>query len=387
MIDGGNGMFHYIFKDFQYMLKSEKLLLIIIVCIQLISILVVFFSYGVINHYNTKVGVMEDKALTYSFDITNDDRPLTGEEINGFYNVLFSVIDNKIDRVFAMGRNDTTFKILFNAGYDYENKKLVVHQKNIENVFLMYLDDESTRFDNETEEIIKRFEAGEKVALVGIDKLPEEDVIEIAGEKYNIIGSFKEGPYINAIEIFFTEIPNDIEVVHTSVFFSKPLLEPEYEIFASTAKMYFGDRVNIPEFNGINNENEYRVYRNIMAILGAFIIMCGVNCCIIYSHMLEKRRRRFAISRVCGCNTLKAVFIYLFELLSISLVTLIVGVVLFIKVIKPKAELMFEYMEYYFSVEVYTRITLLYFVILLFIYFVLVCRYVKKTPIALSKEA
>ncbi len=375
-------MFHYIKKDLQYMLKNEKTLLLFIFLVQLISVVVVFFSYGVINHYNTKVGVVEDRALSYEFQVVGNNF-ITKDEVEGFYESVIASMDVKFERIYVMGKGG----IMSDGGYNIEEKEYVVPTILINNVLYKYLDTDNTRFDTDVENVIQQFESDKKVALVGSDILPEEDTIVLCDEEYTIIGMFEEdSPYCDVIEIPFSKLPEKLEIAYIYISFTRPMLEPEYDVLSGAVNLYLGDKVEMPEFNGIKNENEYRVYRSIMLILAVFIFMCGVNCCIVYSHLLNKRRRMFSVSRICGCTKIKAAVIYLMELLFMSVVPLSIGMILFIKVVMPMSESMFEYMRYYLNTRVYIEIALMYLVVLLITYLSLVVHFVKKTPVALIKE-
>lgn len=370
-------MFHYIKKDFQHMLQNEKKLLTIIFVVQIISVMVVFFSYGVINHYNTKVGVLEDKALSYEFQITDFNSAITQEELMKFYSTITSSMDMKFERIYVMCEN----MVMTDAGYDIEREKYCIPSILVDNVLIKYLDS-----DYEIEDIIHKFEAGESVALVGSEIEVSGNKITVRDEEYTVIGKFKEGsPYETAVELPFNRIPEKIKIINVYISFTKPLLEPEYNILADAVKLYFDDKVEMPEFNGIKNENEYRVYRSVMVILVIFILMCGVDCCVIYSHLLDKRRKMYSVSRVCGCTEIKAIFTYLMEIMIMSSVPFAMGLLIFIKVLLPMSEGIFEYMKYYLDKETYLEISAMYFGVLIIVYFVTVVRFVKKTPLELVK--
>ena len=167
---------------------------------------------------------------------------------------------------------------------------------------------------------------------------------------------------------------------------SEPLLETEYRELEEIVESTFDGKAYCGEFHGIKNENQYRVYRSIIAILVAFVVMSGVNYSIIFSHILDKRRRMLAVSRVCGCTGIKSIIIYMVEIMSVSLITMAGGMLIFIYGILPKIKSTFEYIEYYLNTKVYIELALIYIGILIVIYLILVLRYTGKTPVRLMKE-
>ena len=68
-----------------------------------------------------------------------------------------------------------------------------------------------------------------------------------------------------------------------------------------------------------------------------------------------------------------------------SSVPFAMGLLIFIKVLLPMSEGIFEYMKYYLDKETYLEISAMYFGVLIIVYFVTVVRFVKKTPLELVK--
>lgn len=373
-------MFHYIRKDFQNMIKTEKFLVVLLIIIQIMSSILVFFSYGVANNYSAKIGVAESFDLRFAFEAVEGET-FTKEETDRFFMKFYPLIENKFERVWLGGYVDNMW-ICSTAGY--ENGKYTSCKMLTDTIYPMReADDRYVYYDSKY--IDEKFENGERVALVGVKYYEEgASTIKLGNNTYQVVG-VSEGPTYNCIYIPYATIPNEIEANLFAVFFEKPLLRTEYEFMISYALECFGNRIEIPEFVGIENENEYQVFNNIIFILVAFVFMCAINYCIIYNYILHKRRRMFAVSRMCGCSKVKAVSIYMIEILSLSLIALIIGLIVFIKVVQPISNNYFDYMKYYFNTKVYVEITLIYIAMIFFTYLVLVTGFVKKTPVLLMK--
>ena len=59
----GGKMLHYLYKNLKNFVTGEKFLFIIIVSVQIISVISIFFSYGIIKHYNLKNDVTQGTML------------------------------------------------------------------------------------------------------------------------------------------------------------------------------------------------------------------------------------------------------------------------------------------------------------------------------------
>ncbi len=369
-------MLHYIRQDMKQMFKSDKFLLILLVVIQIVSTVVIFLSYGIINHFNTKIGEVEGTALYYEFDMAGEETVST-RSLRAFYDEVLPVIENKLDYFFIMGFYEGT-GIMSSTGYKDGKYTISSH---MERVFGQYFSlNAPERLFTEEE-----LQNGEYVCIAGIDAPYENRIITIGDNEYRVVGI--DGDFLNTtVMIPYTVFPDNDRMFHTSIFLTKPLLEDEYNIIAAAAVKNFGDALNIPEFNGIQNESEYRVYRSIIVVLIIFVVICSINYCIIYKYLLEKRRRMFAVSRICGCTRGRAVMIYMTELVFTSLLFMTAGVILFVRVVLPNMKDVFEYMQYYFDNMVYIRIMALYIGAVFITYLVLVCGFVSKTPVELMRE-
>ena len=385
-------MIHYILKDFQSMFKTQKFLFVLLICIQLMSTIIIFFAYGVTNHYNVQIGVTEGTDLLYAASAKNpEEEPLTYDRIQQFHKVLIENYEYKMDEYITIAYID-----IVNGKGEEMNCGVHTAVKCVDGEYTVG----STRFydvilnnalsgayiNNEDEYIIEQFDNGEKVALVGEEIVNGEDTITINGEEFKIIG-IMGGSTRHIIYIPYAHMQENVDYFGAAIILSKPLLENEYEELAEIAESCFDGKAKLePEFNGIKNENQYRVYKSIMAILAAFVVMSGINYSIIFSHILDKRRRMLAVSRMCGCTGIKSIIIYMIEIMSVSLITLGGGVLIFIYGILPKIKSTFEYIEYYLNTKVYIELSLIYVGILIVIYLALVLRYARKTPVRLFKE-
>lgn len=378
-------MCHYILKDFKSMFKTQTFLIILLICIQLMSAIIIFFAYGVTNHYNTQIGVTEGTDLSYTIQTVDYEKKFTYDEIINFHNALLEQFEYKLE-VYATNLmeegNEHWLSITAMVRY-VDGEYTVASNSFCEKAGLIYIDKDADIY-NSNEYIIEQFDKGAKVMLIPEANYEGQEYVKFFGDEYKVIGVLKDIPlgYIP-----FNCLPKNADYDILVFNLSKPLLETEYKALEEIVESCFDGKGYIyEEFNGIKNENQYRVYKSIMAILAAFVVMSGINYSIIFSHILDKRRRMLAVSRICGCTGIKSIIIYMIEIMSVSLVTLGAGLLIFIYGILPKIKSTFEYIEYYLNTKVYIELSLIYMGILIVIYLALVLRYARKTPVRLFKE-
>lgn len=359
--------------------RNQKILATLLIVVQIFSVIVVLFSYGVSNHYDMKTGETEGKSLVYEIAPKKNEESgseetyrMTRSEMDRFLDKVLPYIQNKLEYFFVMG-SDEDILIMSSTGYkDGEYTISPQYKKSIginEGEYFTYDD----------------MNSGEKLALVDTKELLDEDgYVTVLGEKYYAKGIVAAG---GSVYIPYKSMPSELEYFHVSFILSKPLFESEFNYIMDWAKVCFGeDNVKLPEFDGVANETQYRVYRDIMVVTMLLIAVCAINYCIIYRYILEKRRRTFAVTRICGCSKYKAAVIYMVELLGISLITLMIGFILYSQLVLPQAASSFEYIEYFYNAAVYTKIAALYIGILLVTYTVLVIGFVRKTPVSVIRE-
>ncbi len=359
----------------QFILKNSKLF-IMFVCVQLVAVSVIFFSYGVANHYNTKIGEVEGTSLKYYMQISPElkEESCLTEQYYMFSDAVINILKNKIRGMMTVGKCGN---ITYNAMMDIKDGKFV-NSDYVNNNIASYVKEGEVISDEEQEN-------GAKVVLVG-SKIDAGDYLDIMGEQYRVKGIMYFKVYEKEIFLPYNSIPKDARCSYVTIYLTKPINETEYNKIKTAMKMYLGELYEIDEFDGVNNEINNRVYRSVIIVTGLLMIVCAANYCIIYRYILERRRRAFAVMRICGCTRGRAMCMYMIEMMIISIVTLISSIVIFNRALYPKLVCTFEYMEYYFEKDTYWTISMAYMIVLICAYVILAARYVKNTPVKLIKE-
>lgn len=374
-------MFDFLFNNVKHSIINQRLMTCLLVIVQLFSVIVITFSYGIINHYNFKIDEKESTTLIYDFKGINSGgkteeeryRYVDMESMDKFLKEVLPFVENKLDYFYITGPFDG-LRIQCSSGYKM-------------GAFIL-----STQLDSRIG-VIKgekftnsQMNSDENIMIAREADVDSDWCMQIEGETYKAVGLLSEAYRDNAIFVPYKAIPANTKIFYISLLLTDPLFESEYNEIVSMIKDNFGDTLNIPEFEGIVNESSNRVYKDIMFVTGFLILVCAVNYCIMYRYMLDKRRREFAISRICGCSKYKAGIVYMIELVGVSAVTLVVGLLMYHHFILPKAVEEFNYIGLFYGRNVYMTIAGVYMGILSIAYIVLIWRFIRKTPAALVRE-
>lgn len=370
-------MLKFLWHNIKHSIMKQRLMTVLLVAVQLFSVMVIAFSYGLINHYNFKIDEKESTALIYDF-LTESRGPadfdfVYPEQIDGFMKNILPYVEKKLDYFFIMGHTGEK-GIQCSSGYEKGMFKLSAQLERRIGV------KKGEKFTD------AQMNSNEKIMIAREPDVDSDWCMQIGEDKYKAVGLLSKEYMDNYIFVPYKAMPNNTKIYYISLLFKEPLFESEYNEIVSMFKGAFGDLFNIPEFEGIDNESSNRVYKDIMFVTVFLIIVCVVNYCIMYKYLLDKRRREFAITRICGCTKYKAGIVYMIELIGVSAITLVAGLLMYHYWILPKAIEQFNYIGLFYSSRVYLTISCIYMGTLSLAYLVLVCKFIRKTPVALMKE-
>ncbi len=369
-------MLKFLRSNLKHTFNNQRGLALLLVIVQIFSVLVIVFSYGVINHYNFKVNEKESTTLEYNFYTIEDEegygRWVSKDKLDLFMKKVLPFLEDKLDYFFVMG---VVGDYYFQCSSGYKNGKYIVSRQIKEGMGLK----EEEKFINE------QMNSSDKIMIGSNEILDEDGYATIDGVDYKVIGTVEHFGNVDVM-VPYKVLPSNTKVFYISLLLEMPLWESEYNYIADMITESFGATFIIPEFEGVVNESSNKVYRDIMLVVGFVIFVCAVNYCIMYRYMLEKRRREFAITRICGCSRVNAGLVYMIELLGTSVITLVIGEMLFHYCILPAAKEYFYYIGMFYSGGVYMTISAIYIGLLFLTYLVLICRFVRKTPVSLIRE-
>lgn len=404
----------YIFKNLRSFAKEYTGIFAIVLICQLVSVLLMFFSFGVyqnfLNETNNAVNgniLDEGEYVGYKcFQAKNElppDTEVYPAQLSKFYEEVVDVLGGKVEGILTECEHDISLNMEYSDGklvfpyefesntrkyfnWDYGRSFTDEEFLNGERVCLApsgcceeYFDpDKNTYYDEETgKEVLYDYP-------YQAYKLGDKWYVNIEGTEYECIAFF------DAFDQYYIpqrNMPDSIKLIRL------PSVELKYQLTAEeNLKMqelynqYFPDMIDeFYELTLIDNEKIY-YYNTNMWISVLIAVVSSINLALIMNYIFTRRRKSLAIFRINGCNANKARRIYVAEIMLILNIVFAVCLFLWIFVLLPFLGEIFEYIEGAFSLKVYVLIYLCYIIISYAIMNSIIVKYLLNEPISLLKK-
>lgn len=203
------------------------------------------------------------------------------------------------------------------------------------------------------------------------------DTIYLWGEPYRIIArstfhlfNFPTPP--------FTVAPDSVEMCNlVLITFETNINRKTFEQLKTVAEETNPGLFSFEDMAFPDNESIY-LYNNIMLISALIAVLSVLNFVMLYHFILQRRSRALAICRLTGCTAGRAMRMYLGECFSISIPVYLLGLAVFIPLMKRILSGIFPYMEDAYSIWVYAAIFGIYIGVMLLMLTVMVTRHVRQ---------
>lgn len=307
-------MIKYIFKNIFSTLKESFLISVLYVLCLLVSIIVILFSHGVYQNYETKLlntdvgeSLHQDLAL---FSVGKVSEVYECEGVTSYlsdetfplsdFRKFLDILDDETKASF------TGFLIEydFDDTYDFVDEEWTSVDSRIEydesakqyGLYSTYMSNISAskgRLITQEEEL-----NGDMVITLpyGSDEKLIGQKVEFLGQEYEVIGIQMMGPYYT---VPFNTIPGSMPVKNFSFLIDKPITTETYKKIANALTEVFVDEINLPKFETVD-ESEQTFYVSVMAISVVLSMLSAINLTLLFRYILSKRRKTFAIYRMVG---------------------------------------------------------------------------------------
>lgn len=373
----------YILKNIKLFITKEKFMYSLTFATIFVSVLMLHFSYGLYQSYmSEKEAVSADQSfitISMNYDIEQ-------EEVNSTTGAYRLKDDKKKDEVVTMDMfcqlvnqlSEQFQEDLINVGlkaevdhyplyfnFDIKDNKMVNSAFFEENMKKNSLLSGGRFFTNE------EYEKGLKTAIVFDTEGYEGDTytdtyqafdgnsLVINQEKYQVIG--KQTLFADYPIIPITAVEKDAPLYQFVEFeFEHAVTSLQYNELEELVPICFGDLAKLEKLN-LPDKDKLYMY-NTMILVAVFIaVISAINFAILYRYILQTRKRELSIYRICGMSKRKAVGIYVFECILITLPAYLLAVILFRSVFLPEAKEFFYYMADSYAASVYAILFILYY--------------------------
>lgn len=411
----------YAWKNLIRMLRNDKLIAFLACLCIAASVTVMHFSYGIYQHYHALLVAEKSSTSELQIQINNSSR-VTVSALIACMKSLSAETQNAINICAANMKIDVDMKNpseplpdeLMDTGdiwvpvfcfFNVQNGEIIpsekFHQIQIkQNTFSgQYFTDAQFRsgekvalFDNEffkSKGKTDRESAEYRKRQIQFENpdAPEGYDIMLGGERYRVIGSVDT---FSTVIVPLTALPDDTQL--ESVLFinfgsdteNGFITRAQFENIQSTFSEHFGDAVTIPELKLPDIDLQY-LYQTVLLIAVLISAVAAFNFTQLYLYILEKRRKRVSVMRICGCTKQMAAKIFLAECLMLLLPVYGLAALLFSQVILPLTALQFPDIPDSFSVQIYAALFVIYLAVSLAELLIMIVHFLAGKEL-LSKE-
>ena len=345
--------FKYTLKNIKSFFINNFIIFILLVISTITSAIVIFFSYGVYQNYNTILSYKEDDLSddyiginyvnTGSEYVTKRDLLNCLSEIDDISNELREqIIQYDVEGI--IDNNSYEFKFLYCDG------KFKVAEEFKENL---------KKYDNLTEGTYwSDYEEanGICVALISdpavfgeisaLDSIKYVNQLKIGGKIYDIIG--KQAWNEKGAMFPFSTVADEQLLTSTLISFNSAVSVKTYNQIRDVFNNYMGDKAVFEEIRTIDN-----TYKTVILISVFIALIAAINFMILYRYIMSTRKRTTAIFRILGLTPAKLNFMNMSECIILIVPFFILGMVLYQTVFLPRLHTYFVYMQDAYTPFVY----------------------------------
>lgn len=324
--------------------KAYRGIYTLLILAQLVAVIILFLVYGIIVSYD--VAKEEQKMETLHIDAMFIEKVPTIELVE----ILPSILDEigeGFDFVFTGARyKDTDIGLTFHEEYfdgKFNLSKTVFYEGKLKEG--RYITEEEMNNGS-------RVMLGANVGEVG-------DTYIIGDEKYEIVGVLNG--FFDEKEIFIplSSCDEGFTTGHIGLIYKRYPTKSDYDTFVSVLKSHYGDNVEFSEFEPMNVD-DIVVYNSIIALAFAIGVIAALDTILVYNYLMKKRKKQMAVFSIEGATRMQQVLINEIEVVIITVITAVLGVVIFRVAIENVLIEVYEISISIFSPKVYGIMLLAY---------------------------
>ncbi len=366
----------YVLKNLKSFFQDSMLVAILAVVSVFVSALVINFSYGIYQNYNVVLekGAAQDEisredsmhfSMCFYKKGNNPGEYVSQEMFMKYIDEVMAYSDELYEEIAVFTAyaeiDNHKFEFKFNtSGGDISiAKEFVENCRKYGNMSGGYWTDTDERLGN-------------PVAL-GMDKskfdnttpyydslLTENNTLLIAGKEYEIVGYHNWGN--DTVLMPIRSIGKDECMLDLDIYFKEGLSKETFARLSETTNAHFGDLVTIDKTPTIDRDSIY-TYKTVMIIAVLIALISALNFMILYRYILNRRKKKTAVYRLCGLTTGRASRYNMVECLIITIPVYLLGMLTYDKVFLPVLGNYFSYMQKAYTVKLYVILFLIYLVI------------------------
>lgn len=362
----------FVFNNLISFIKNNKAIFFLLIITQIITLIGVFTTYNYYSGLFMQTKLVHEEARTYRV-YAPDTKNLTSKLeklLSGKYDVqhtyTFTTSDDvdvsKNKKENEQSADSSNNKLQYFCG-DYYGETAIIHKINVG--YSLTEEDHKNAANNIvlSSNEYYRFNVGESYV--------------INDKEYKIIGISTNEYYCIPYETF---MKNGLPVSGIDVVLKNEMDEAHSAECASYLKELFGaENVQLPNTDYGDDMSKYNF---IFVFCGMMFSLSIINFVYLYSYILDKRKRQYAVFRIFGCSKLRGSLIYAAECIIISVVTYIVTVLIYMFAFSPLLKIIDKYTVSALDIKNFVFVFVLYIVVLLCVVVPTIIKYAKKEIIS-----
>ena len=382
----------YVVRNIKNLIRNNPVLFTVMIICQIISSLILFFSYGVFRDYNEQLRYRQITSGVIQMTIEGREGQGNMDKIHEFLDKISTAGISEYDNiVIGYNTSDPFTQSYFALEYDSSDKAFHEDEHFVTSIF------------NDIEEgrkiSMEEYRKGEHKALIGRSSAEFGDVkvgdtFTFHGIDYDVVGIF----YVispqghGRIEIPFESAPDDIYCRYISFQFfydfSTEIKFPslsDYEAIEAVAYEVFGKDVSMkkPVFIG-GSDTKYQ--KTMIGLIFLISLAAAINLVIMFRFILRSRRRSLAIYRINGLSPSKSILIYVCEAFIYSLSSALISLMLFLLVVMPLIGDNYRFLGDFVTFPAYSLLTLCFVLTGAAVCFIFAALSFKKEPVRDLRE-
>lgn len=339
------------------MIKNHKGTVVLLAVMQMLVIFCVLFVTGVFFN-NYKMLNEDDYTTLYMYiDFT------VGEyvEFNEVEGVLTGVFENFSVPVKEVSCGDNRYdeedgSVLGICTFFSWEKGKYEYSSSLNKAFTYQIQQGSGRLFNEEEM--------NQEDLLCVTRSFDEDVIEIDGVTLNSLGKLYEiTEDMGQLLLVTPPTMRNFNIDYATINIYHLITDEDYEYIENALNQVVPGRYSITWNKEKDGERDMMLRTVIMACSFIIIVMVGVMMSL-YHNLISRNRYSIGIWRLLGCSHIKATLIYVLQITTIMIPSLICGALLFLVMKDKWLVKIYPYMNNLYS---FGNVALIYFIISLII--------------------
>ena len=212
------------------------------------------------------------------------------------------------------------------------------------------------------------------------DTYVKNDVIELHGQEYKVVGIMGGAISDSGIDLTWYALPSDTENLRVYLEYKRLVPRKTFEHDLGVVKNIIeidDDRVRFPELLTLEQR---MTWQSLLLLSGLLAFLSGFIICLIYKFIQEEREKNTAVYELTGCTRMGAIRIFMGEIMVELLFSVVCALAIFRTVIFRYVKKHFEYYDYIYNTNEPILLVLSFCAFVLIIMFFLMVFVTRKTP-------